>query len=132
MRTYTLTRTSALLKTLFIIEHLPELVSLTRNVLGLVFINVPEVFRLSARLTADIQTLQARYPIHFRCQRSTLALASRALRPLKPAGRSCWPDCFQLAATIDGIELETANENLVELTGIEPVTSCLQSTRSPN
>ena len=100
--------------------------------LGLVFLNVPEVFRLFVRLAADFGALQARLPNLFRCQRSTLAVASRALRPLKPSrpiyiGRAC----FQLAVTIRGGELETANENLVELTGIEPVTSCLQSTRSP-
>ena len=39
--------------------------------------------------------------------------------------------CFLIAATFDGGDQETANE-MVELTGIEPVTSCLQSTRSPN
>ena len=31
-----------------------------------------------------------------------------------------------------GGDQETANELLVELNGIEPLTSCLQSTRSPN
>ena len=55
----------------------------------------------------------------------------KALETLKP-NVSDRQNCFQLEATLDGIELETANENLVELTGIEPVTSCLQSTRSPN
>ena len=40
--------------------------------------------------------------------------------------------CFQIDVTIDGGDLEAANEFLVELTGIEPVTPCLQSRCSPS
>jgi hypothetical protein len=41
-----------------------------------------------------------------------------------PYGAQHWADTFCLAVKIPG--------DLVELTGIEPVTSCLQSRRSPN
>jgi hypothetical protein len=40
-----------------------------------------------------------------------------------PYGAQHWADVFCLAAN---------SFDLVELTGIEPVTSCLQSRRSPN
>jgi hypothetical protein len=103
-------------------------------VLGLVFVNVPEVLRLFVRLTADFQALQARYPIHSVVKDRAFHFGKpgpKALETRKPVDYY-WQNCFQLEATFDGIELETANENLVELTGIEPVTSCLQSTRSPN
>ena len=50
----------------------------------------------------------------------------------KPAPKG-WTACLWVGATFFyGGEPDTANENLVELTGIEPVTSCLQSTRSPS
>jgi len=54
-----------LLKTLFLLEHLPELVTCTNShVLGLV-LNVFEVTRLLMRLAADNLALQTRYPIYF-------------------------------------------------------------------
>ena len=44
-----------LLKTLFLLEHLRELVTCTNpHVLGLVFLNASEVLRLSLRLTAEL------------------------------------------------------------------------------
>ena len=44
-----------------------------------------------------------------------------------------WPACFQVEVLKrEGFELEAVNETLVELTGIEPVTPCLQSRCSPS
>jgi hypothetical protein len=41
--------------------------------------------------------------------------------------------CFQVEALLEeGAELDAVNERLVELTGIEPVTPCLQSRCSPS
>jgi hypothetical protein len=92
-------------------------------------------------------------PNLFCCQTSFassfFAEEARALRLMKPAITSLERldglsldrrHCFQQQKIMlfsYGGEPDTANENLrikvlVELTGIEPVTSCLQSTRSPS
>jgi hypothetical protein len=62
----TLTRSRvALLKTLFLLEHLPESATYANShVLGLV-LNTLEAICSLMRLTAEKRTLQTRYPIYF-------------------------------------------------------------------
>ena len=94
------------------------------------------IFRSLARLTADTAAFQTRLPNQFRCQTSNSSLSrdEPALGLLKPAGTVlAGPACFQVEALFtEDVELEAANDLLVELTGIEPVTPCLQSRCSPS
>jgi len=68
----------ALLKTLFLLEHLPEPATSTdSHVLGLV-LNVFEGFCPLMRLAAEKQTLQTRYPIYFVVKNRRLRVAAMA------------------------------------------------------
>ena len=80
-----------LLKTLFLLEHLPRATSCRRDlhVLGLVFFNASQKScALPLRLTANrLQHLLYALPIQFRCQTSIADrcfASARALRLLKP------------------------------------------------
>ena len=75
----------------------------------------------------------AHYPINF-VVKDPAFFQRPALRRWKPADvTGLSPDRRQpfWKSKTDGGDQETANE-MVELSGIEPLTSCLQSTRSPN
>ncbi len=87
----------------------------------------------------------AQLPNQFRCQTSLPSLSCEKARPeaeKKPAGSALegFPDLFPDRRRPDahentikpGGDLGTVNEYLVELSGIEPLTPCLQSRCSPN
>ena len=85
----------------------------------------------------------AQLPNQFRCQTSkpsdSFCSEWPTLRRLKPAcpfpkdsPEGLGQTCFLIAASCAGGDQEASNKFLVELSGIEPLTSCLQSTRSPN
>ncbi len=82
------------------------------------------------RLTAAGLLSRASYPINFVVKHPNLHVEGPALGRLKPAGLT--PACFLIGVTPGGDDQETAYEFLVELTGIEPVTPCLQSRCSPS
>ena len=78
------------------------------------------------------------YPINFVVKHPTASSFLRAARPeavrnlFNPTRRSDRV-CFHLdTRTCSDAQVETVNENLVELNGIEPLTPCLQSRCSPN
>ena len=65
----------------------------------------------------------------------SLHLEGPALRRLKPAGPAIEiadQPASRSASSFNGGDQETAIDSLVELTGIEPVTPCLQSRCSPS
>ncbi len=78
-------------------------------------------------------------PNQFRCQTSKLFPVSGIASPEAVETCSSLPKeqqtCFVIEArqnTAQDVNQEAENEDLVELTGIEPVTPCLQSRCSPS
>ena len=123
-----------LLKTLFLLEHLPELVTCSNShVLGLVF-NAFRTYSPLMRLAADKWPFQC--VTQFILLSNILGLEACAKRSRPEAVETCSlaRACFwiEAAAFMQKASIEKQERDLVELTGIEPVTSCLQSTRSPS
>ena len=133
--------------TLHCIEHFACTVAVIKllqhtNVLGLVIASsIFASLQLALRRAGTEMRYRCALPNQFRCQTSKPYLVRRALRRCRKPAAVVFTD--RAACSLIGVGLiqkssnfggdqETANELLVELNGIEPLTSCLQSTRSPN
>ena len=85
-----------------------------------------------------LAAFQSRYPINFVVKHPNPLFRREgpALRLMKPATDPKIAACFEIEVSIrikrEGSDLEAAKSDLVELTGIEPVTPCLQSRCSPS
>ena len=131
------------------------------HVLGLVFLYALETCSPPARLTALMSRFQLRYPINFVVKhpvppafaerpspealetcplphfcRADLLLGCRhvSMAAIRKQRMRRFPPSQMLPPSQTGLpsRCPPSGRRLVELTGIEPVTSCLQSTRSPS
>ena len=134
-----------LLKTLFLLEHLPQpqthSESLRDNsrlncMCSALYSNALEVFRRFGAPHGGPAALQAHYPIYFVVKHPWPSLCRK---PSPEALETCpwrlathWT-CFLIGAASRRLRSgDSELGNLVELSGIEPLTPCLQSRCSPS